>query len=77
MWRPRWNFWFMTLVCVTAVLVPLTPLAFFVILVGDALHDGHHYHWLSLIPLAVVLVLWVFVIKTKPEDDQKGPPSDH
>jgi hypothetical protein len=76
MWRPRWNFWFATLVCVTAVLVPLTALAFVVMWLGDTIGDGGHYRWLSLIPLAVVVVLWVFVVKTKPADHQKGPPTN-
>jgi uncharacterized membrane protein YdjX (TVP38/TMEM64 family) len=78
MWRPGWSFWFITLVSITLVLIGVTPWAFLFIMVGEALGDGDlYYHWLSVIPLMVVVVIWIFFVRrSRREESQKGPPED-
>jgi hypothetical protein len=58
------------LACITALLIPATPCAYLIIALAE---EDHHYRYLSLIPLAPVAVIWVFVFwKWHREDSQKG-----
>jgi hypothetical protein len=50
-------------VTITAMLVFLTPLAWLAVAVGEAFDARQlSYHWLTLIPLAVVAVIWLIVL---------------
>jgi hypothetical protein len=50
------------LIGVTALLLMLTPLAFVLFGLGEAMGGGGYYHSLSLVQLAVVIVMWVLLI---------------
>ena len=66
------------LLCVTVILIGMTPWAFLIILASEAFGGGDmYYHWLSVVPLALVAVIWVFVIKRwRREESQKRPPAN-
>lgn len=74
MWRPGTGFWITVLACVTAVLIPVTPWAFIFVMAAEAFDGGPpYYHWLSVVPLLVVSIIWVFVCwKWHREDSQRG-----
>jgi hypothetical protein len=50
------------LIGVTVCLLMATPIAFLLIAAGEQSPD-EHYHWLSLIPLTVVVLLWFAVLR--------------
>jgi hypothetical protein len=58
-----------TVFWLTGCLVFLTPMAVVVILASEAFGGGGvYYHWLPLILLAVVAVIWIFVIRNLRKD---------
>jgi hypothetical protein len=59
--EPRSETGLVVLICVTCLLAFLTPIAFIWVAVGE-ISVGRFYQWFTLIPLAVMAVIWLFIL---------------
>jgi hypothetical protein len=52
-------------IIVSMIVLMVTPFVFFSIAFAEGLFNGLHlnYHWFSVIPAAVILLIWAFVLR--------------